>query len=216
VTSLLISASARGQSLDEVARDLVHSDLPIFGHGGGNVWPQHFYDDDSFGCTSRVAFGDWAFRERDAITEEHVEWYRFSNYGVFHCWANIFRASDRAKLDGADFHPSFFVFLGKMSVNGADVELWAVQIGATPGSEYLLLSRDSSEGLIEDFNVLQTECPRANVRDAGSMDILSTRYCAIDSRSELNRFARRMALRPSLGTLTLMPIDDGTTEDANP
>jgi hypothetical protein len=213
---LLISASARGQSLDEVARDLVHSDLPIFGHGGDNEWPQHFYDDDSFGCTSRVAFGDWAFRERDAETEEDVQWYRFSNYGVFHCWANIFRASDRAKLDGADFHPSFFVFLGKMSVNGADIELWAVQIGATPGSEYLLLSRDLSEGLIEEFNVLQTECPRANVRDAGSLDIVLTRYCAINSRSELKRFARRMAQRPSLGTLTLMPVDDGKKEDANP
>jgi len=212
--ALLLAASAHGQALDEVAQDLVHSDLPIFGHGGDNEWPQHFYDDESFGCTSPVAFGDWAFHERGAQTDEDVQWYRFSNYGVFHCWANTFRASERGGLDAAEAHPSFFVLLGKMSANGADIELWVVQIGAMPGSEYLLLSRDPGEGLVKKFNVLQTECPRGNVRDAGSLDILLTRYCAVNSRSEIERFARRMAQRPPLGTLTLMPDDAGKVENA--
>ena len=212
VAELLFASSARSQSIEEVARDLVHSDLPIFGHGDDNEWPQHFYDDDSFGCTSRVAFGDWAFRESGAKIDEDVQWYRFSNYGAFHCWANTFRASERARLDGADFYPSFFVFLGGMSVNGASIELWAVQIGARPGSEYLLLSREPGEGLIKNFSVLQTECPRANVRDAGSLDIVLTRYCAMNSRSELTRFARRMAKRPPLGTLTLATVDDEKVE----
>ena len=197
----MFAGSARAQSPDEAARDLVHSDLPIFGHGGDNEWPQHFYDDDSFGCTSRVAFGDWILRESSAEDEADVQWYRFSNYGVFHCWANTFRAPERAALDGADVHPSFFVLLGNMRINDSDVELWAVQIGARPGSEYLLLSRNPAEGLIESFNVLQTACPRANIRDAGSLDIVLTRYCAVNSRSELIRFARRMAQRPPLGTL---------------
>lgn len=96
VAALLFAPAVNGQSLDEMVGDLVHSDLPIFGRGGDNEWPQHFYDDDSFGCTSRVAFGDWAFRKRGAEGEDDVLWYRFSNYGVFHCWANTFRAYERA------------------------------------------------------------------------------------------------------------------------
>jgi hypothetical protein len=208
MAALLLAPSVKGQSLDEMADDLLHADLPIFGRGAGNEWPQHFYDDDSFGCTSRVAFGDWVFRKSGAEVEDGVLWYRFSNYGVFHCWVNTFRASERSELDGADFYPSFFVFLGSTRVNGSDIELWTVQIGARPGSDYLLLSRGPADGLIERFNVLQAACPRANVRDAGSLDILLTRYCAVNSRNELIRLARRMAQRPPLGTLARVRVDD--------
>ena len=213
--ALLLAPPVIGQSLNEMASDLVHSDLPIFGHGSDNEWPQHFHDEDSFGCTSRVAFGDWAFRETGAEVEDDVQWYRFSNYGVFHCWANTFRAYERARLDGADFHPSFFAFLGSTSVDGSDIELWAVQMGARPGSEYLLLSRAPADGLIENFAVLQTECPRANVRDAGSLDILLTRYCVVNSRTDMIRLARRMVQRPPLGTLTRVSVDDEIEEDAH-
>ena len=212
--TLLFTSPVNGQSTDEMAHDLLHSDLPIFGHGGDDEWPQHFYDEDSFGCASRVAFGVWVFRETGAEDEGDVQWYRFSNYGVFHCWANTFRADDRTGLDGADFHPSFFVFLGKTSVGKSDIELWAIQIGARPGSEYLLLSRPPADGLIETFTVLQTACPRANVRDAGSLDILLTRYCSVKSRTELIRLARRMAQRPSLGTLTRVAADDDIEQEA--
>jgi hypothetical protein len=211
VAALLFAPSASAQSPQEMASDVVHSDLPIFGHGDDNEWPQHFYDDDSFGCTSRVAFGDWAFREAGG-DEGDAEWYRFTNYGVFHCWANTFRSYERERLDGADFHPSFFVLLGTARSGGAEVELWAIQIGARPGSEYLLLSRTPGDGLIDNFNVLQTECSRGSVRDAGSLDILLTRYCAINSRSELIRLARRMVQRPPLGTLIRVADAEETTE----
>jgi len=196
------------ESVSEVESDLLHSDLPIFGHGSDNVWPQHFYDEDSFGCTSPVGFGDWVFQKTNAEVESDVQWYRFSNYGVFHCWANTSRAYERTRLDDADFHPSFFVFLGKTSVDQRDIELWTIQIGARPGSDYLLLSRAPANGVIEKFSVLETACPRTNVRDAGSLDILLTRYCAVNSRTELIRLARSMAKRPPLGTLTRVPPDD--------
>jgi hypothetical protein len=211
--AILLAVPVSGQSLNETAGDLLHSDLPIFGHGSDNEWPQHFYAEDSFGCASRVVFGDWAFRKTGAEAEDDVQWYRFSNYGVFHCWANTFRAYERARLDGADFHPSFFAFLGITSVDRSDIELWTLQIGARPGSEYLLLSRAPAEGLIKNFTVLQTACPRADVRDAGSLDILLTRYCAVNSRTELIGLARRMAQRPPLGTLTRVPADDEIEED---
>jgi hypothetical protein len=212
--ALLFAPPVNGQSQGDVTSDLLHSDLPLFGRGADNEWPQHFEDEDSFGCTSRVAFGDWVFRT-GAEVEDDTRWYRFSNYGVFHCWANTFRGAERARLDGADFHPSFFVFLGSTSVKGHDLELWTIQIGARPGSEYLMLSRVPGEGLIEEFNVLQTACPRANVRDAGSLDALLTRYCAVNSRLELVRLARRMAQLPPLGTLRRVPVDDQPTDDAH-
>lgn len=63
--------------------------------------------------------------------------------------------------------------MGSTSVSGSDVELWAVQIGARPGSDYLLLSREPVEGLVEKFKVLQVACPTANVRDAGSQALRS-------------------------------------------
>jgi putative ABC transport system substrate-binding protein len=43
------------------------------------------------------------------------------------------------------------VFLATTKIDGSEIELWAVQIGARPGSEYLLLSRTPAEGLVESF-----------------------------------------------------------------
>ena len=191
-----------------MATDLLHSDLPIFGYGNDEEWPRPLNDGDSIGCISRVGYGDWVFRENDADVGVGAQWYRFSNYGVFHCWTKIFRAYEQRKLDYVDSHPSFFVSLGTINIDKRDIELWVIQIGARPGSEYLLLSRVPADGMIEKFDVLQTACPLANVRDAGSLDILRTRYCAVNSRSDLIRLARTMAMRPPIGTLSHVPDDD--------
>lgn len=201
----LCPADTLAQS-DEMHDDLIHSDLPIF-LGGEAQWPQSVSDGDSFGCASRVAFGDWVFRygAADAKPALSDSWYRFSNYGVIHCWANIGEANDREGLSSASSRPSLFIYLETRAVEGKDVELWAIQLGARPGSDYLLLSRAPAEGLVISFSVLQTECPSAHRRDAGPIDILRTDYCGIDSRKELIRLARRMAARTPLGTLSVVP-----------
>lgn len=207
VAAVLFAPTVQAESYEPMASEILHSDLPIFGRGGDDEWPQHISDGESIGCTSRVAFGDWAFREHGNEDEEPASWYRFSNYGAFHCWANAYRAYERAGLDGADHHPSFFVLLGNTRVDGREVELWTIQIGVRPGSQYLLLSRDPAKGLVDGFNVLQTQCPRGNVRDAGFLDSLMTRYCAVNSRSELAGLARRMAKLAPLGSLVLVPAE---------
>ena len=46
---------------------LIHSDLPLFTGNREELYPISFSDGDSFGCSSRVAFGDWKFRE--TVTE---------------------------------------------------------------------------------------------------------------------------------------------------
>src|SRR5262249_8566532 len=57
-------ANSEPNSDDELARDLIHSDLPIFRGEPDQMWPQPFYTQDSFGCVTRVAFGDWELRPR--------------------------------------------------------------------------------------------------------------------------------------------------------
>lgn len=213
LVALLPVQTASGQSRDAVANDLLHSDLPVFGHGRDNEWPQPFHDEDSIGCTSRVAFGDWVFQGHGADDRDDPQWYRFGGPGMFHCRATTSRASGRAGLDGADSRPSFFVRLGNTRVVGNEIELWTVQMGARPGSEYLLLSRRPGNALIEQFDVLQSSCPAANVRDAGAVGMLLTRYCVVRSDAELLRLARRMAQRPILGTLERAPPVPGPEDD---
>lgn len=100
------------------------------------------------------------------------------------------------------------MFLEATTVGGKDVELWTIQIGARPGRDYLLLSRSPGEELIKSFDVLQTDCPDANVRAASTLDTLRTDYCAMNTREELVEFARHMAARPLLGTLTHVADSD--------
>lgn len=199
--ALVWLASGAAAQAQELAREPVHSDLPLY-NGGEDVWPQGFYEGDAFGCASRVAFGDWLLREAGDEDARDAVWYGVANYGVFHCFALVATARSRVELEGVEARPSFFVLLGEAQAGaGPVVELWALQIGARPGSDYLLLSRPPQEGPVERFDVLQTECPRAHLRDAGALDILLTRYCAINTRADLLRFARRMARRPPRGTL---------------
>jgi len=190
----------RPEADNEVRADTIHSDLPLF-RSSENMWPQPFDYEGSFGCFSRVAFGDWVVREQNG---EDSAWFRVENYGAFHCFALVGRASERRQLEGAERKPSFFVFLGAAE-NGR--ELWVIQVGTNPGSEYILLSRPPSEGPIETFEVLQAQCPSANVRDAGSLGIILTRYCALNTQADLVRLARQMAHLPTTGTLSLIPID---------
>ena len=177
--------------------DLVHADLPLFGDDYADKWPQSFTKSGTgdFGCTSRVGFGDWRFTETG---EDEPSWYRFSNYGVLHCWANVGEASERDKLEEASSRPAFFVLLGREG----NRELWALQLGARPGSEYILLARlDRGQDLVTSFTVLQRACPRDHVRRGRSVDILSTSYCDVRMPGELRALAHRMAMLPPLGRL---------------
>lgn len=194
---------ARAQEPEEVRRDLVHSVLPLFAHGSDQYWPRSFRDETSFGCTSRVKFGRWILREAGPDPQAS-RWYGIHNYGVFHCAAMVAQASRSDDLDGSDAKPSYFVLLETVQTAGASLELWTLQIGARPGSEYLLLSRTPGEEAILTFNVLQTRCPGKNqIRASYSLDIFRMDYCAIDDRKSFLRFARQMARLPVLGTLSL-------------
>lgn len=202
VAGLLAAAS---DVPEEYASEAIHSDLPLF-RDYETLWPRHFVDGDDFGCTSRIRFGDWALVSGEGSDAE-TTWLRIANYGVFHCAALLTEAYDRAELQKTQPRLSFFVELGSVRAGSVDLELWALQKGMSPGSDYTLLARQRSPDAIAKFTVLQRECPRTRLRDAGRMDIFGTAYCAVNSASELIALARKMAKRKSLGIMELRPED---------
>lgn len=219
-TSLPVVGNARpsggdAPALPELHDELIHSDVPLYGYKD-DLNPEHFADDDgSFGCMSRVATGDWTLRRNDAAEKDEPDWLRFGNYGIFHCVITESGAADRDRLEKSGYRHSFFVQIGTTDIDGKPNELWILQSGLRPGSDYLLLSRTPGDDLIESFDVLQRRCPAANRREGPLMDVWSTRYCIINSRRELIALAKAMAKKPALAKLTFVgPAgSDQATED---
>ena len=209
-----VPAPARDGERDELVAELVHSELPLYNFAWEDLWPKGFHSGDRFGCTSRVAFGDWRFSPANG-EEGREHWERYSNYGVFHCAAILRAADERAKLDKAQWKYGFFVRLGTMRFESHQWELWAIQKGTVPGSDYVLLARESGDhDLIRKFRVLQRRCPRGQSRST-ELDIWNTRYCAIDSRQELLALARSMMRLPPLGTIERVadPVDSSDEDE---
>lgn len=192
---LMFSSSAKSQ-------ERVHSDLPLFSGRHGELQPIPFRDADSFGCSSRIAFGDWKYVEPREDARPTIDWLRLRNYGVFHCAVIEEWAPDRERLGLRGYKHSWFVELGVTKRGKSTVELWALQSGARPGSDYLLLARTPAPGLIKAFEVLPVDCPEDYLRKGDGPDIWRADYCAINSADELRSFARKMASRRAIGTLT--------------
>ncbi len=199
--STLVQFSPPALAADEMTAERIHSTLPLYTFDWAQTWPRSFSSGDEFGCTSRVAFGDWRFTPSPDNSYGEQHWERFTNYGVFHCAGIIRTADEQSELDGAQWDYGFFVQLGTARKGGVAWELWAVQKGIVPGSEYTLLAREPGDATIERFTVLQQRCPSGTRREAKGLDIWVTRYCAINSRAELLSLARKMLALPALGVI---------------
>ena len=201
---------------EEFVSDPIHSDLPLYTFEWENLWPRGYADADTIAsCVSRVRFGDWLLQPNSADEfADEPEWYRFGSYGVFHCIANIRMAEERAELPKGQFDQGFFVKLGEVERQGALIELWAIQKGTLPGSEYMLLARLPDDDIITVFDVLQQRCPPQYWRDlAESFDIFRTGYCAINSKEDLLAMAKSMLAFPKIGTLELQTGPDDEAPD---
>lgn len=208
IASGLLSTPALGEEEYEWEAARVHSDLPLYTFDWEETWPRSFAqgegDDFEFGCINRVSFGDWKFTPNPDDEYADSSWFRFSNYGVFHCAANIRKADGSDGLEEGDFSYGLFVKMGEADKQGEQYELWALQEGFVPGSDYILLSRKASDkGIVARFNVLQRRCPQSRMREVEGMDIFITRYCAINTRAEMLEFAKQMLREPPLGTIEL-------------
>jgi hypothetical protein len=149
-----------------------------------------------------VEFGDWRYDDNRSGWDP--TWFRLTNYGVFHCYTMVRGPDDQTQLEGRSADPSFFIELGTIRIGNGETELWALQRGGRPGSSYLLLARKPTPGIIRTFDVLQRACPPDRIRKGPQLDILLTRYCAINSPQELTQLARQMVERPPLGRLTFV------------
>ncbi len=206
-----VGANAQNEAEYEWESTLIHSDVPLYTYDWGEIWPQPMNDPDALaGCESRVGFGDWELKPNPEDEFGDTLWYRFSNYGAFHCAINIRSAYERDELEEGDFSRGFFVLIGQSKNDSRTTELWVLQEGFVPGSKYLLLARSAEiEGVIEEFTVLQSRCPQSRIREAKNLDIWLTRYCSINSQDEMLRFAKRMLREPILGTLRLTSNEEG-------
>jgi hypothetical protein len=196
----LIFVAALGISACEAAErsdDVIHSDLPLWTEYR-DLWPRPFVMKDSFGCTHKIALGQWREQREERGAEE---WIRLGNYGSSHCYLTDVRTYHPQGVSHTGLRYASLVDLGDAVGLGGSVRLWALQSGARPGSDYLLLASQRGEDRIRSFAILQRKCPSERVRDGGQVDILLTRYCAINSRAELRDLARRMAWLPRLGRL---------------
>lgn len=172
-------------ALAQEAEMTIHSDLPLWTDiRDERMWPTRFEEESgesiSFGCRSKIALGDWEltvgadFYGRDG-------WFRF-NSGAMHCYLGESRADERDYLDGVPASPSFLIELGRAPGPEGELDLWALQSGLSPGSDYILLANKPVEGMITALDVLQRVCPRGNVRGGPRVDILGTDYCVINSQ----------------------------------
>ncbi len=186
-----LAVAGSAQSADEeVYTDLIHADVPLWGIEDKGIWPRSFSDGESFGCSHRVALGDWKI----VSYEQEESWSRIRNYGVFHC-ASIFSHADiKEELKTTRTEYGYFVELGFIKIAGKEKRLWAVQQGTRPGSRYTLLLQTSEDGTVSSFDVLQSRCPKTNWRKGPNMDVWPVSYCAINSRDELISLARKMAI----------------------
>ncbi len=199
VTFIQLSSPALAD--DELTVERIHSALPLYTFEWEQMWPRSFSSEDEFGCTSRVAFGDWRFTPNPENSSGAQHWERFTNYGVFHCAAIMTTSAEQGELGGARWEYGFFVQLGAARKGRVTWELWALQKGVVPGSEYTLLAREPSDATIERFTVLQQVCPSGTRLEAKGLDIWGTSYCAINSRAELLSLARKMLALPPMGVI---------------
>jgi hypothetical protein len=180
----------------------IHSNLPLHTFEWKDLWPRNSHSGETFGCSSRVGFGDWRFSAAATDEDKQGYWVRLDNYGVIHCAAIIRTTEKREDLGKAEWAYGFFVRLGTARVGADHWELWAIQKGMRPGSEYTLLARAAGQaGLVTEFRVLQQRCPRGRLLEVEGLDVWSTRYCAINSRRELLALARQMMRLPPLGII---------------
>lgn len=204
--AVAVLVAGRGAAQDV----LIRSDLPLWtGEAAENLWPRHFFDQDTFGCASNVQFGDYRLTEPDESGGPggpgFESWWRLGNYGVFHCAYMFSRAGEQTELTLGFENHAWIVELGEQTTGAGTVELLALQIGARGGSTYLLLSRPKEPALSGHLTVLNPTCPRGAIRRTQSLDVWLTDYCVVSSQNALRRMARDAAKKPPVGNLELVP-----------
>ncbi len=122
----LFAAELENEDWPPVYEDLIHADLPLWGDETQDVSPFHYYEDDgSFGCAHRIGLGDWQLKN---TLDNEPSWYRFTNYGAFHCFVLAFKDMARERLEHSFLGYSIFIRIGQVQHQEKAVDLWVLQM----------------------------------------------------------------------------------------
>ncbi len=194
LAGFVIAGHAESQTL--------RSDLPLWhdDQGAEDIYPQYFFDEDTFGCVHLIRPGLYTFTPRDA--EHYPEVWRLQNYGVFHC-AMVYGLGDTVDEAASSFMDhAWIVKLGEVRQDEGTVRLLALQIGVRQGSEYVLLVHRVDDNSAPSMDVLDAPCPANARRDQARIDLWRADNCVISSQDMLRTMAREALGRATLGQLT--------------
>lgn len=183
------------------------SALWTYDNASSSLYPQGFVDDQSFGCVHAINVGVWRYIETDK--QDWPEYWRLSNYGVFHCALLYGRADDEAAAGEAFESYAWLARLTEPHSAPDEIELWALQIGVAGGSRYILLRRIGDDSAAP-FDVLDAACPRDAERRRANIDIWVQDDCIVDAKADIVRIAQSAANRPPRGRLEFVPQAEGT------
>lgn len=192
-----------------VEAQTLRSDSPLWTYQNERdpgLYPEHFVNEDSFGCAVPLRLG--IYRHSSVDDEGDETFVRIENYGVFHCALIYGETSDRADADSAFEDHAWLIELDKVrQPDGRDERLLALQIGVQAGSRYILL-RDRDGDLSSPLEELDWKCPASAERRTARIDVWSQNSCVISSKADLRRVARAASRRPAVATLELLPNDE--------
>ena len=196
---LVIAGHAESQTL--------RSDLPLWhdDQGAEDIYPQNFFNEDTFGCEHAIWPGLYTFTPTDG--ERYPEVWRLQNYGVVHC-AIVYGLGDTVDEAASNFiSHAWIVKLGEARQDEQIVRLLALQIGVRQGSEYVLLAHRVDDDSAPVLDVLDAPCPANARRDQARIDLWSADNCVISSQDMLRTMAREALGRATLGQLAYIEDD---------
>jgi hypothetical protein len=189
----------------------LRSDSPLWTYQNerdADLYPQAFFDDESFGCSVPFRVGDY---RRIATTEDEDDTFiRVGNYGVMHCALIYGETYDRDDVADAFEDYAWLIDLGEL--NDGEGRLLAFQIGVRTGSRYVLL-RQRGSGLSSSFEELDWKCPVNAEHRVARIDIWTQDVCVVASKADLRRIASTAARNPAAATWELLQRDEDTPSD---
>ena len=200
LSGLMIAGPAGAQTL--------RSDLPLWHgeQGSEDLYPQNFFNEDTFGCQHAIWAGLYRFTPGDA--EGYPEVWRLQNYGVFHCAIIYGRGDTTEDAASAFISHAWIAKMGEVRREERTVRLLALQIGVSSGSEYVLLAQVLDDASPPVLDVLDTPCPADAERRQARIDLWGADYCVISSQDMLRAMATEALERPPLGQLTYIDQDE--------
>lgn len=181
----------------------LRTDVPFWSEYEDGVWPQRAVGPDFIGFGSRFALGDWTRTDADCTRENCKTWVRLRIRGASDGGFIWEEASEPQDLDS---YSADVAVIAELADIDDHTKLYAVQIGFSTGSSYLIVSvTEPAEGLIKRMTILAPDCSKrrrgVTIRRASVSSVFLTEYCVAQSKAALRQLALDALNRTPLGVL---------------